>query len=195
MTSFKEFEKTLFRLNTPAKIQDYLDSIPYNKGETAYSAFKAFSLNKAHCLEGALIAASALEKRGFQPLLVDLQAVRDEDHVIVPFQIRGNWGAVAKSNFSGLRYREPVFSSIRELALSYFDHYYNFKRLKSLRYYSAPLDLNKTGLDWKYSEKPLHKISDLLAKQKKFKLIDARTERELRKADERIFKAGLVGRV
>ncbi|HLC38037.1 MAG TPA: hypothetical protein VJI71_01145 [Candidatus Norongarragalinales archaeon] len=190
-----QFEKTLARLNTPPKIQDYLDSMQYNKGETAYSAFKAFSLKKAHCLEGALIAAAALEKHGFPPLLVDLIAVRDEDHIIVPFQLYGKWGSIAKSNFSGLRYREPVFSSIRELVLSYFDHYYNFKKRKTLRYYSEPLDLNKTGLDWKYSEKPLHKISDLLAEQPRFKTISAKTEKVLRKADERIFKAGLVGRL
>ena len=95
----------------------------------------------AHCLEGAVFAAAALRVLGFPPLLLDLEAVQDTDHVVAVFRSRGHWGAIAKSNFSGLRYREPVHRSVRELVMSYFDGYINLRGDRTLRAYSRPVDL------------------------------------------------------
>ncbi|MGH7249108.1 MAG: hypothetical protein ACREH9_13485, partial [Pseudomonadota bacterium] len=116
------------RLNTPEKIQRVLDDrIHYNKeegGPSCRSPRRVLHDRLGHCMEGALFGAAALRLLGFPPLLVDLEAVRDDDHVLAVFRRRGRWGAVAKSNYSGLRYREPVYKTLRELAMSYFEHYY-----------------------------------------------------------------------
>ena len=132
----------LGRLKTPEKIQSFLDSeIGYNKelqGATCRSPRRVLRDRLAHCMEGALFGAAALRVLGHPPLLLDLEAVRDDDHVLAIFRPRGHWGAVAKSNYSGLRYREPVYRSLRELAMSYFEHYYNLRREKTLRTLFAP---------------------------------------------------------
>src|SRR5678816_1385428 len=140
---FTAAERAVFRrLNRPEKIQRFLDSeLAYNKepnGPTCRSPRRVLRDRTAHCMEGALIGAAALRMCGHPPLLMDLEAVRDVDHVLAIFRLRGHWGAVAKSNYSGLRYREPVYRTLRELAMSYFEHYYNLKREKTLRKYSRP---------------------------------------------------------
>src|SRR5213080_3799791 len=119
--------KVLRRLTTPSKIQRFLDDIAYNlepRGATCYSPRLVLRHGMAHCMEGALIGAAALRLLGYPPLLVDLEAVRDTDHVLAVYRIDGLWGAVAKSDYSGLRFREPIYRSIRELAVTYFEHYY-----------------------------------------------------------------------
>ncbi len=130
------------RLNTPEKIQRFLDrDLAYNKepgGPTCRSPRRVLRDRTAHCMEGALFGAAALRMIGHPPLLLDLEAVRDDDHVLAVFRSRGHWGAVAKSNYSGLRYREPVYRTLRELVMSYFEHYYNLKKEKTLRRYSRP---------------------------------------------------------
>jgi len=186
------FEKTLEKLDTPAKVQDYLDALGYNHGDTTHSAFKVFLLRKAHCQEGALFAAAALEKQGMPPLLLDLVAVRDTHHVVAVFKAGGKWGAVAKSNYSGLRYREPICETAGELARSYFEDYYNCQGKKTLRSY-AVFDLRKSGMEWKYSLKSLRKLDDVLDEQKHFPLLGKKAEKNLRKADWRVVKAGFVG--
>ncbi|HEX8984762.1 MAG TPA: hypothetical protein VF767_05000, partial [Bryobacteraceae bacterium] len=119
----------LRRLKTPEKVQRFLDcEVGYNKepgGPTCRSPRRVLRDRVAHCLEGALFGAAALRVQGRPPLLVDLEAVRDDDHVLAVFRERGLWGAVAKSNYAGLRYREPVYRTLRELAMSYFEQYYN----------------------------------------------------------------------
>src|SRR5881397_96339 len=131
----------LRRLTTPEKIQRFLDDeVGYNKkkgGPTCRSPRRVLRDRVAHCLEGALFGAAALRVQGFEPLLLDLEAVRDDDHVLALFRQRGCWGAVAKSNYAGLRFREPVYRSLRELAMSYFEHYYNPVGEKTLRSYPA----------------------------------------------------------
>ena len=144
---FVAAERAVFRgLTTPEKIQRFLDDLAYNKehdGETCRSPRRVLRDRTAHCMEGALFGAAALRMLGHPPLLLDFEAVRDDDHVLAIFQHRGHWGALAKSNYSGLRYREPVYRTLRELAMSYFEHYYNLKREKTLRNYSRPVNLRR----------------------------------------------------
>src|SRR5258708_25432316 len=129
-------ERAIYRrLNTPEKIQQFLDEkIAYNKepdGPTCHGPRMVLRHRVAHCMEGAMFGAAALRASGFEPLVLDLEAVRDDDHVLAIFRARGAWGAIAKSNYSGLRYREPVYRSLRELAMSYFAHFYNLHREKT----------------------------------------------------------------
>ena len=158
-------ELALFRkLNTPQKIQDYVSSIPQNfeeNGDSCMSVRNTLQTKRAHCIEGALVAALALWIHGGRPLLIDLAANdEDEDHIIAPFQVKGYWGAISKGNHAYVRYRDPIYRTIRELALSYFHEYYNTKGKKTLRQYSRPLDLSHydprmwiTGEDsWRIAE-------------------------------------------
>src|SRR5262245_59349512 len=115
--------------------------MPYHLARTAWSPRRVLRERTAHCLEGASFAAAALRVLGFPPLLLDLEAVQDTDHVVAAFRIGGRWGAIAKSNFAGLRYREPVYRSLRELVMSYFDGYMNLRGERTLRAYSRPVDL------------------------------------------------------
>ncbi len=131
--SFDATERAVFRrLATPNQIQRFLDGeLAYNKeagGATCRSPRRVLRDRTARCMEGALFAAAALRMLGHPPLLLDLEAERDDDHVLAIYRVRAHWGAVAKSNFSGLRYREPVYRTLRELTMSCFEHYYNLRR-------------------------------------------------------------------
>ena len=119
--------RALRALRSPAGIQRALDAMPYHHARTAWSPRHVLRERIAHCLEGAIFAAAALRALGFPPLLLDLEAVQDTDHVLAVFRVDGRWGAIAKSNFTGLRYREPVYRGLRELAMSYFDGYMNLR--------------------------------------------------------------------
>ena len=139
---FKPSElRTLRALKTPAGIQKFLDDLPYNLSYTARSPKKVLHDRVASCLEGGIFAAAALRVIGFPPLIFDLEAEQDTDHVVAIFKVRGHWGAVAKSNFTGCRYREPVYRSLRELAMSYFNIYFNLRGERTLRRYSRPVNL------------------------------------------------------
>ena len=133
--------RTLRALKTPARIQRFIDSLAYQYADTAWSPERVLRERKGHCLEGALVAAAALRVQGHPPLLMDLEAVHDDDHVIAVYRERGLWGGIAKSNFAGLRFRAPVYRTLRELALSYFEHYYNLRGQRTLRSYSRPVNL------------------------------------------------------
>src|SRR5258708_5044677 len=147
MFSFTSKEKSLMRnLNTPDKIQEFLNSIPANFEkdgvETVRSPVRVLQDWSAHCFEGAVLGAYILSLHGYPPLLMHLEATRaDFDHVIAPFKIRGRWGALSKTNHAVLRYREPVYASIRELVMSYFHEYFTDDGVKTLRRYSRPLNL------------------------------------------------------
>jgi hypothetical protein len=146
------------KLTSPLKIQDFLDErIEYNKLPlTCYGPHLVLRHKAAHCMEGALFAAAALRMLGREPLIVDLAAVRDEDHVLAVFRDNGCWGAIAKSKYAGLRFRNPVYRTIRELAMSYFEHYFNPKGEKTLRGYSKPVNLSRfDGLKWMTSPEEL----------------------------------------
>jgi hypothetical protein len=193
-------ERAVFRrLNTPAKIQRFLDfDLAYNKepqGPTCYSPRLVLRHRTAHCMEGALFAASALRMLGYPPLLLDLEAVRDDDHVLAIYRSRGLWGALAKSNYSGLRYREPVYRTLRELVMSYFEHYYNLRKEKTLRRYSRPVNLARfDSIDWMIAEEDVWAVPEYLCVVAHSSLLPDATVRALGRVDERLFVAGLVGR-
>jgi hypothetical protein len=150
----------------------------------------------AHCLEGAIFAAAALRIQGFAPLLLDLEAVQDTDHVIAVFRVRGHWGAIAKSNFSGLRFREPVYRSVRELVMSYFEGYINLRGERTLRAYSRPVNLarfDRRRRGWMTSEGDLWWIAEHLAEVPHTRLLTAATTRGLSRVDRRSFEAAVVG--
>ncbi|HET9417868.1 MAG TPA: hypothetical protein VFO30_00875, partial [Chthoniobacterales bacterium] len=133
--------RKLRALKTPAGVQHFLDELPYNLEYTARSPRRVLEDRTGSCLEGAIFAAAALRVLGFPPLIFDLEAEQDTDHVVALFKMRGRWGAVAKSNFTGCRYREPVHRALRELAMTYFNVYFNLRGERTLRRYSRPVNL------------------------------------------------------
>jgi len=158
----------LSRLSTPEKIQGYLDSIRYDlnrKGEFRRSPSAVLRDRKADCFEGALFAAAALRFHEHPPMVVDLTAVRDDDHVIAVFKRFGHWGAIAKSKYTGLEYREPIHRSVRELALSYFEDYFNLAGEKTLRGYSRPVNLARFDKsEWMTTKESVFFIAEYLAR-------------------------------
>jgi len=195
---FTATERAIYRrLTTPARIQSFLDDLPYNlepEGPTCRSPRLALRSGSAHCMEGALLAAAALRWMGHEPLLLDLEAVRDDDHVLAVYRQNGCWGALAKSNYSGLRFREPAYRSLRELAMSYFEHYFNLRREKSLRRYSRPVNLRRFDrIHWMTTEEEVWAIPEHLAVIPHRRLLTPSQERALSRVDARLFAAGLVG--
>ena len=163
MTSFTPAElRKLRSLKNPYGIQRFLDDMPYHIANTSYSPaartprkhFALFRRSDARC--------AALRANGYPPLIFDLEAEQDTDHVVAIYRERGHWGAIAKSNFTGCRYREPVYRSLRELALSYFDGYFNLRRERTLRRFSVPVNLSRfDSRDWMTTEKPLWFIAGI----------------------------------
>jgi len=183
-------------LRTPRGVQRALDHMPYHVADTAWSPRRVLREGTAHCLEGAVFAAAALRVLGFPPLLLDLEAVQDTDHVVAVFRVRNHWGAIAKSNFSGLRYREPVYRSVRELAMSYFDGYVNLRGERTLRAYSRPVNLarfDRTHPGWMTSERDLWCIPEHLVGIPHTRLLTPALTRSLSRVDRRSLAAGLVG--
>ena len=198
---FTEDELAVFaRLKTPERIQQFLDcEIGYNKepqGATCRSPRRVLRDRVAHCMEGALFGAAALRVQGFPPLLLDLEAVRDDDHVLAVFRQRGHWGAIAKSNYSGLRFREPVYRTLRELAMSYFEHYYNLAGEKTLRRYSRPVLLSRFDHSgWMTDEEDVWQIPEYLTGIAHTPLLAAGMDRRLNRVDARLQAAGKLGGV
>jgi hypothetical protein len=184
------------RLDTASKIQHYLDAIPYNletDGETFRSPRRVLRDATANCIEGAVMAAAALRVAGDSPLIMDLTAVHDEDHVIAPFRRRGHWGAIATSKFTGLRYREPVYRTLRELAMSYFEHYFNLAGERTLRGYGRPVNLARfDGLRWMTSEEDLWPIAEHLERIPHVTLLGPSLARVLTPLDDRQRRADLL---
>lgn len=189
--------KILDRLNTPIKIQDYLNKLPINfeqDGDTARSPREVLRLQTAHCMEGALLAAVALWYHGHKPLLLDLVTTKnDDDHVVALFKQQGYWGAISKTNHAVLRYREPVYKSVRELALSYFHEYFKDSGQKTLRKYSLPFDLSKIkDKGWMTSTEDLWDINNALEDSPHFNIVTAKQGRKLRKAEPIEIEAGKI---
>src|SRR5690348_1480808 len=179
----------------PHGIQRFLDELPYHLEDTAWSALRVLRENTAHCLEGALFAAAALRVLGHPPLIVDFEAEHDTDHVVAVFKVKNHWGALAKSNYTGCRYREPVYRSLRELAMSYFDGYFNLRGERSLRSYSRPVDLKRfDALQWMTTDEPIWFIANYLFDIHHYRLITPAMARSLHRLDKRSYQAGLVGR-
>ncbi len=189
MLEFTEQELSLMRrLDTPAKIQDFLNKIPINfekNGvDTLKSPIKVLRDKSAHCIEAAILGAYILSLYGHKPLLLHLASTdEDSDHVVAPFKINGLWGALSKGNHVTLRYRDPVYKTIRELAMSYFNEYYLENGDKTLRSYSELLNLNTFEDDWATSEEELWGIDDELDKVKHYSIAPKDVIKNLRKAD------------
>jgi hypothetical protein len=149
---------------------------------------------KGHCLEGALLAAAALRVNGRPPLVMDLESVHDDDHVVAVYREGGLWGSIAKSNFAGLRFRAPVYRTLRELALSYFEHYYNLRGERTLRSYSVPVNLKRLdGKHWMTSEEDVWCVPELLIEARHYPLFPDKVGRALPRVDRRSFEAGMHG--
>lgn len=181
-------ERRLFRkLNSPQKIQAYLDTLPINferHGETYMSPRRVLETKTAHCLEGALLAAAVLAYHGEKPLLLDFRTIpTDEDHVVALFRQNGYWGAISKTNHAILRYREPVYESMRELAMSFFHEYLMWDGRKSLRAYSMPFDLSKFAPErWITAQEELFWLVEALDRCRHFPAVPKKNLRLLRKA-------------
>lgn len=189
--------RILKKLNTPQKIQDFLNKMSFNfeeKGETCYSPTVVLKKRTCHCMEGAVLAALALRVHGHRPLLLDLTANKDDfDHVVAVFKKYGKWGAISKTNHGVLRYREPIYNSIRELTMSYFHEYFDNAGRKNLRSFSPAVNLKKFDkLGWMTTKEEIDYIPEYLAKVKHFPILNRKQIRNLRKADEVEIKAGKV---
>lgn len=195
--------RQLRALRTPERIQELLDGLAYNKetsGETCRSARRVLRDRTAHCLEGALLAAAARELAGEPPLLLDLVAVRDDDHVLALHRRNGRWGAMAKSNYTGLRFREAIHRTVRELAVTYFEGYFNLDGEKTLRSFSRPFDLRsldhpRSGgpLDWRTGEEELFGIGEILDARRHEPILSAGDERRLARVTPLMQAAGELG--
>ncbi len=209
MSTIGEFQARLpadlrrkFRsLNSPYTIQRYLDELPYIAEERDRSPLDVMKDGQCHCLDGGLFAALALRQLGEPGLLIDLVPARDErgnnlddDHVLAIFRRHGAWGAIAKSNFAWLRFREPVYRSLRELVMSYFEVYFSIQALKVLRAYTRPLDISRYDrLEYAWSEAGAVELYGILYRRKAIPLITKRAAAELQPLDERAFQSGTVG--
>lgn len=187
----------LKKLNTPRKVQNFLDTIPMNfepEGDTCLSPRRVLRERRAHCMEGAMLAAVALRLHGHKPLLLDLKAhEKDFDHVVTLFKNEKCWGAISKTNHGVLRYREPIYKSIRELAMSFFHEYFLDSGMKTLRSYSVPVDLTKfDSLDWVTSEEDVWEIPASMDDARHIPILTLKQIRNLRPADKTEREMGKV---
>ncbi len=193
----KQELKIFKKLNTPIKIQDFLDSLPVNwerKGETYMSPRRVLREKKMHCFEGALFAAVALWINGEPPLVMDFQNKGDEDHVVALYRRNGYWGAISKTNHSTLRYRDPVYKTIRELAMSYFHEYWNNKNGKKtlFAYSSKPFDLRKYGIKLITSEEDLYDMVQDVDDAPHTQVVPKKNHKLLRLADHMERRVGKI---
>lgn len=197
MASFTKEEKILLKkINTPSKVQDFLNTLSFNfekKGETLHSPVETLRAKSAHCLEGALLGAYILSLHGFKPYILHLRATKEDyDHAVVPFKIGHFWGAISKTNHSVLRYREPIYKSIRELVMSYFHEYFLNDGRKTLRQYSKLLNLNSLQKDW-FLEDDVWFIDHKLDEIKHYDIIINKSSlKNLRKADNIEIQTGKI---
>lgn len=193
----RDEERILRQLSTPIKIQDFLDSLPMNwekGGDTYMSPRRVLREKKAHCIEGALLAAAALWLNGELPLIMNLSSrlgKGDDDHVITLYKLGNRYGAISKTNHATIRFRDPIYRTPRELALSYFHEWFiNKTGEKVLECYSKPLDMRKFGTGWITDEKDLWYIADALGERKHYFLVPKGNWRYIRRADSMELKAG-----
>jgi len=180
------------KINSPEKIQEFLDSIPYSIEDTYRCPRRVFQDKVAHCFDGAVFACAALLFLGYDPLIMELKAVNDDDHMLALYKRNGCWGAIGKSNFVGLRYREPIYRNLRELALSYFEFYYNIIGEKSLRSYSKVLNLNSIGKDWLIKDEKMEEIANKIERIRHYPLLTEEMIKTLSPVDRRTYEAGML---
>ena len=183
------------RFRSLADIQAFLDATDYSDDKFYRCPTRVLVDRRAHCVDGALLAAAALRHLGDPPRVLDLRAHRDDDHVVAVFQRHGHWGAIAKSNVVGLRFREPVYASVRELVMSYFEAYYNLDGDRALRSYSDPLDLSAFDhLRWETDDEVIEpQICTALDEAPHHELMTPAMIAALHKIDARSYEAGLMG--
>jgi len=184
----------LNELATPWRIQEYLNGIDYSADHFYRAPRSVLRDRKAHCTDGAFFAAAALRRIGFEPMIAEMTAVRDDDHLIAPFRVDGYWGAIAKSNTTVLRYREPVFKSFRELVMSYFEFYFNTDGEKTLRGYCHPLRLSPhDSLSWMTNDEAIEPIIDRMVASRHLSVLTPAMEAALSPADPRVVEACFMG--
>jgi len=176
----------------PASVQDYLDTLAYNTTDTTFCPRDVVLEQKAHCMDGAVFAAAALDSMGYPPLLVDLRAIDDDDHVIAVYRENGLWGAVAKSNTTSLRFRDPAYRTVRELALSYFPVYFNTDGVMSLYEYSRPFSLRKYGRKY-LAEPDVSYIGDDLDATVHYPIVSKRQLKSMRSVPRYLMDACFAG--
>ena len=188
-------QRMMASLTAPSKIQEFLDKLAYSTEDVYRCPRRVLRDRKAHCFDGALFAAAALRRLGHPPLITELVPNdRDDVHLLALYTRGGHWGAVGKSNFAGLRFREPIHRNLRELALSYFEQYFNLAHEKTLRAYRLPLNLEIfDGSGWMVSDAPLDEIARRLDRKRQIPLITERMSRGLALVDERSYRSGLFG--
>ena len=191
----KNIQQQIRKVKTPFDVQEFLFSMTYNAEERDRSPLNVILDQQCHCLDGGFLAAILLWKLGFKPFILDLTPAPglDDDHVLALFQIEGRWGAVAKSNFLQLGFREPVFKNIRELAMSYFEHYMNTARQKTLRGYTRPMDLSALDPAWMWDESAANRLYKKFYTRKPIALITKSMEKRLNPVREKIFEAETIG--
>jgi hypothetical protein len=184
----------LARLDTPFKIQRFIDTIPYSPEERYRSPLSVLRDRRAHCFDGALLGATLLRSLGHPPRILEMLPENDDDHMLAVFRVGGLWGAVAKSNFVGLRYREPIFRTLRELVLSYFEDFFNVLGQKSLRGYTYPMNLAPWDrLKWMTSDDHLEEIAEHVATLRKVRMLTPKMVRALSPVDPLSLRSGLLG--
>jgi len=181
-------------LDSPAAIQAFLDEIPYSADPFYRCPASVVRDRKAHCFDGAVFAAAALRRIGFPPMIVDMLAERDDDHVLAIYKVEGSWGAIAKSNFVGIRFREAIYASLRELVMSYFEFFYNVAREKTLRGYTVPLSLKPFDRRrWTTRDETMEAIAARLDEIRKVSVVTPQMVARLSPMDPRSYEAGLLG--
>lgn len=191
----KTEQRLLARLDTPNKIQLFLDDLAYSSEVVYRCPLQVLRQCTCQCFDGALFGAAMLRRLGHPALILNLLPnTRDDDHVLALFKHRGYWGAVAKSNFVGLRFREPIFRTLRELVLSYFEHYYNVTGEKTLRGYTLPLNLKTFDrFQWMTTDTPLEQIAQRLDEIRRVFILERHMIARLSLVDKRSRRAGLLG--
>jgi hypothetical protein len=184
----------LKKISRPDRAQDFLDETPYRCEDGYFAPLSSIRDGRAHCFDGALIAAAALRRGGYKVFLVDLCATNDDDHILCGFESHGAIGAVAKSNFPGLRFREPIFRSVRELVLSYFEFYFSLDGNKSLRAFGGPVALpDVRRLDWETRDECAERLLDPIERAPHYDILKPKQKRRLRPIDDRLFESQMVG--
>ena len=187
--------KVIAGLATPVKIQTFLDDLPYSTEHVYRCPLRVLRERFAHCFDGALFAAATLRRLGHHPLIMEMVPNgRDDDHLVALYQYDRHWGAVAKSNFVGMRFREPVYRNLRELVMSYFEQFYNVEREKTLRRYTQPLNLKVFDRwNWMGSDDALGRIAKRLDRIRQVPVLTHSMISHLSLVDERSYQAGLIG--
>jgi len=185
----------LLRLDSPLKVQEFLNRLDYSTEDIYRCPKRVLADRRAHCFDGAILAAAILRLQGYPPLIMDmLPNERDDEHLLALYRLDEHWGAVGKSNFTGLRFREPVYRTLRELMLSYFESFFNSKGEKTLRAYTVPLNLKLFDhLYWLKRDEAMDVIAEKTDTIRRYSLISPRLALRLSKVDERSLQAGLLG--